>query len=460
MKQDTKEKLDTIGREEIIERLYTIIESVSKNKGNISFALDGLWGSGKTFVIDRLEEKLKSIQSEETETDRYFVIHYNCWQYDYYEEPLVAIVSAMLDELNNDHIIKSEKARITIREVFKKLGAALLFLGNAAVKQVTGIDVKDKISKALKEAKEVKQNTEGKYKEKHQYDEYFNFKKVLKELRKALNQLSQEYTLVFVVDELDRCLPEYSIKILERLHHLTEGITNTITIIATDKSKLEKTINAIYGLDNSEFDYCSKYLKKFISFSVKLDIGQSNDNIFEKYKEYFSLFNDDVFIRDNINFNEFFNSLFENIEVREQEILMNKILLVHKLINAEEKCGKHLMYLEMIFAITENYYKHHISKFFNGYNFEKYASRTNIIDLTGLNDVLQTSYSQFNQTRYIINEGSGIRGFISMILSDIREESSNNNPIIFSDGRIFDRVTKERVRKYIKKFRELMSIID
>jgi len=33
--------------------------------------------------------------------DKFYVFHYNCWQYDYYEEPSVAIISAMLETSEN-----------------------------------------------------------------------------------------------------------------------------------------------------------------------------------------------------------------------------------------------------------------------------------------------------------------------------------------------------------------------
>lgn len=51
-------------------------------------------------------------------------------------------------------------------------------------------------------------------------------------------KLSQDYTLIFIVDELDRCIPEYAIKVLERLHHIADGVQNMVTIIATDKTRL------------------------------------------------------------------------------------------------------------------------------------------------------------------------------------------------------------------------------
>ena len=56
--------------------------------------------------------------------------------------------------------------------------------------------------------------------EQHEYDKYYAFHKVVKKAREELSKLAEDQTLVIVVDELDRCLPDYAIKILERLHHL------------------------------------------------------------------------------------------------------------------------------------------------------------------------------------------------------------------------------------------------
>ena len=458
-----KEKLDTIGRDDSIDKIFKIIENVAAQKGNLSFALDGFWGSGKTFVIEKLENKLEQIQSEQTTNNKYFIIHYNCWQYEYYEEPLIAIVSAILDTLDGAKLIKDEKQRLIIKEVFKKLGMSLLFLSNAAVKRVSGIDVKNTISKAIEESKKIKTNAETEYKNKHKYDEYFDFKKILMELRKALEQLSNEYSLVFVVDELDRCLPEYSIKILERLHHLTEDIDNTITIIATDKSKLEKTINTIYGIDNGETDYCSKYLKKFIKLFVKLDLGKSKENVKDKYSEYFNLFSQDLFKLNPISFIDFFNILFDRIDVREQEIIMNKILLIHKL-TTKEKSDISLMYLEMLIFIIENYYDCKLSDFFNGKSFQshyKSGSQKKIDSIIQLNDIftINSGYYYDGIDRQIIDVKHGISGFILYLLSYIKENGNVKNMKYVLNNSYFMQTKTEDLLGKISKFRELMVIL-
>ena len=43
-----------------------------------------------------LEQQLREYQDGE----KYIVFHNNCWQYDYYDEPFVAIITSMLDRLD------------------------------------------------------------------------------------------------------------------------------------------------------------------------------------------------------------------------------------------------------------------------------------------------------------------------------------------------------------------------
>ena len=118
--------------------------------------------------------------------------------------------------------------------MLKAAGVSLLSLGNTVVKEKTGMDFQKAYETVLKGKKD---GAEA-YEEIHEYDVYFGFNKVMGELIALLQELAEKYTVAIIVDELDRCLPEYAIKILERLHHLTEKNNNTIMIIAIDKKQL------------------------------------------------------------------------------------------------------------------------------------------------------------------------------------------------------------------------------
>ncbi|UKI55837.1 MAG: KAP family NTPase [Treponema succinifaciens] len=83
---------DYLSRQPFIKLLKNIIENQSKNNNGYSIAIDGDWGSGKTWILDALESQLSS--------DEYLIFHYNAWENDFYEEPLVALLSVMIEKLN------------------------------------------------------------------------------------------------------------------------------------------------------------------------------------------------------------------------------------------------------------------------------------------------------------------------------------------------------------------------
>lgn len=76
---------------------------------------------------------------------------------------------------------------------------------------------------------------------------------------------NQKPPLFVVIDELDRCRPDYAIKVLEEVKHLFD-IPGVVFIIAIHGDQLEKSIAAIYGAD---FD-AKAYLHRFFSRRYKL----------------------------------------------------------------------------------------------------------------------------------------------------------------------------------------------
>lgn len=335
------DKIDILNRDKFVDDLLRVMENISDNKASTCFALNGAWGSGKSFVLDMFEEKLGQIQSEETSTDKYFVIRYNSWQYDYYEEPLVAIVATMISAIEEKtKLFPDCKEKREIIGMLKATGVSLLSLGNAIVKEKTGIDFQKAYETVLKGEKD---GAEA-YEKIHEYDVYFGFNKVMDELIALLQGLAEKYTVTIIVDELDRCLPEYAIKILERLHHLTENNNNTIMIIAIDKKQLMSSVKQIFGFDSPE-----KYLEKFFNFEIKLDYGIPSEKIVEKYAAYINLFDKEIFPFDD-SIEECLQNVFKDIDIRSQEQIIKKVMLTHKLMYVDKK-DYSFMCMELILAV-------------------------------------------------------------------------------------------------------------
>lgn len=91
-----------------------------------------------------------------------------------------------------------------------------------------------------------------------------NRRKPLRNLRAACSRFiadnAGEKPVVFFIDELDRCRPDYSVKVLERIKHLFD-LPNIIFVLSVNKKQLGHAIQGFYGTSSLDAD---DYLRRFI----------------------------------------------------------------------------------------------------------------------------------------------------------------------------------------------------
>lgn len=340
--------IDLLNRQETIDNIMYLLNVILDTKSSYTFALNGKWGTGKSFVLSMLEEELLTYQAGE----KYLVFHYNCWKYDYYDEPLFAIVAALLEGIDEETHFFSKRARENAQAAFKVAKPALRRMAGLISTNLVGADLIKpvgfwgNIKKAFHKAKQ-DQNQK-----KEQDDPFFGFNNTLKSAQKQLQSLTKDRTIVVVVDELDRCLPTYAIKVLERLHHLFYGMENCVVVLAVAKDQLDHTIRQVFG---NEIDI-NQYLKKFIDFQMELDIGTIQGGFSQKYEAYFSMF-DETLIQTDFNFEEYFSSLFYDLDIRTQEHLMEHITTIHRFLFPEGKKDYSFLCFELLWMVFKKVYK-------------------------------------------------------------------------------------------------------
>ena len=342
--------IDILGRDETIDKLMNFINLLSENSKNCCFAIDGKWGSGKTYIIQRLEDKLRIQQNETSNDDRYYVFHYNCWEYDFYDEPAIAIISAMLDNMEKDKMRLGKDVNNAIDDV-KNI---LLEITNEYSKNKFGIGLVE----VLRDSDEKHKNAE---KSKKEFDDYQSFKEALDKVHVKMREIAENKTVFIAVDELDRCVPEYAIKVLERLHHIFFDVDNLVVLLAVDGTQLEHSVKSIYGQETDT----DRFLKKFISFRFPIDNGNINNYVFDQYSFYFNKFE-----KDN-NVYEMFNKLITtmNIEVRNVSKIINKLDIIHDLTCNNEKSAV-LLAFELMWGIIKYRTKEEL---INGKHYDRYG---------------------------------------------------------------------------------------
>lgn len=341
-----KERLDLLDRQAFVERMLTVANYLSDNKKNACYAINGDWGVGKSFVLDMFEATASSLGKEGEELPRYLIFRYNCWEYDYYDEPLVAIVASMLDQIDKIVNLASDDMKAKITAILKVVGMGLVKKASQMITDKTGVDIPD-VAAILKEGSTTaKSNIQLA----HEYDQYFDFKKKCKALQETISSLSRDQTVIFIVDELDRCLPEYTIMVLERLHHLFNGISNVQVILSIDGGQLEHVVRQIYG----EGTDAKKYLKKFISFELRLDCGSLNNRFAERFNEYCQKFEVLYSISAPADIEQFNKIILDGIDIRNRIAIIERCMLLHNIVCESNTIDSSYMCLELLLTLLHD----------------------------------------------------------------------------------------------------------
>ncbi|XOQ45169.1 MAG: KAP NTPase domain-containing protein [Clostridium sp.] len=268
--QPTYENLITTFLDNTISRdkeLFYFIERLNSIDDSCSIALDGGWGSGKTFFVkqakmvmdahndyitsyhDADREKIKSkwIQyhnGQPATLKPQVSVYYDSWENDNDDDPILSLVYSILRSVESDYS-------------FRK-GANCLQIAASILEFFSGKNWGELI-KSFKSDDPLQELKKG--------------KEIHKMIEDFLDSLLPEKgdRLVIFIDELDRCRPSYAVRLLERIKHYFSN--NRITyVFSVNINELQHTIKQYYG---SNFN-ASQYLDRFFSLRVSLPPADLN----------------------------------------------------------------------------------------------------------------------------------------------------------------------------------------
>lgn len=234
---------------------------------NLVLALDSNWGQGKSTFIKMWKNHNLSL-SEPLST-----IYFDAFENDYQQDAFLALASEVYDALVFEKESDKLEFKSKVAKVFKAFGRSAIRIGS---KVATGGMVDDTILDSAEEdiSNLISGNVETYISNK--LENTANDKLALEEFRAFLTRAIQENTsnkkMVFIIDELDRCRPDFSLEIIEKIKHLfsVQGLT---FILVMNRSQLEESVKCRYGAGIE----AQTYLQKFINVWLKLPENRSND---------------------------------------------------------------------------------------------------------------------------------------------------------------------------------------
>jgi hypothetical protein len=246
---------DMLGYQKAAETLANII--VDKNTATpLTIGIFGEWGTGKTSLMKMIQ---LGIETKSTGNDGIFTIWFDPWRYDKKESIWEALIQTILFELYNNARIKDHKLEIG------RLTAKFLGIIAAKTVEVVTVGALD----LIETLEQVEKIVKPKFDEIRFWNKFeSNFSKIVEGIT------GEEGRLVVFIDDLDRCLPENAIQVLEAIK-LFLAQRNCIFVLGVDKQGIEEAITLRYK-DNPQMTGV-KYLEKIIQLPFPLPMPQRKD---------------------------------------------------------------------------------------------------------------------------------------------------------------------------------------
>lgn len=259
-----------LGREQYASILTNIIATYSDG---FVLAINNEWGTGKTTFVKMWQQLLKK--------EGYKTLYFNAWENDFDSSPLVAIISELktLVTESNKRVYNSVLSKGAV--LAKNIVPALV--KSIAEKYIEIETLNDAIKNFAKGTTEILEQ---------EIKDFTQKKETIKEFRKTIEQFIKEDNsqkpLVFFIDELDRCRPDYAVEFLEQMKHLF-SVKGIVFVLSIDKNHLACSIRGFYGNENINTE---EYLRRFIDLEYSIpnpSIKEFCKYLFEYYsfKDFF-----------------------------------------------------------------------------------------------------------------------------------------------------------------------------
>lgn len=253
----------------------------------LSVGVSGNWGTGKSSLVKMIGKTLKE---EDPDGKRFVFLEFNAWLYQGYDDARMALLQSVSDCLTTE--AEKRKTGVAKAKDFAKrinwlkigkllapaatgaaLGGAIAGPFGAVFGAINGLIQKgesatdEDYNKVADACGKFGPNITGLLGEKGET----SLPKEIDGVRKAFEELLKEMniTLVVLVDDLDRCLPDTAISTLEAMRLLLL-LPRTAFIIAADEEMIRHAVRHHFGGIEISEDLVTSYFDKLIQIPLRV----------------------------------------------------------------------------------------------------------------------------------------------------------------------------------------------
>ena len=208
---------DALQRQGIASELNALVADLAGGEDSATIALDGGYGTGKTFVLERWVQAMQD--------QGRVAVYYNAWENDSDDDPLVSLIEVLASDDKTDW---GERSKALLNELL-----------DGILRKYTGVDAEG-LRKALNDQAVGLLDAAAARRASCQ-----RLKELLTELVEMANE-KEGFGVVVVIDELDRCRPTFAIELLERVKHVL-NVPGLVFAFGVNMVALRETVKAVYG---------------------------------------------------------------------------------------------------------------------------------------------------------------------------------------------------------------------
>ncbi|NIE66951.1 P-loop NTPase fold protein [Burkholderia sp. Ax-1719] len=251
----------------------------------VSIGISGSWGTGKSSLVKMIGTSLGEADGD---GKRYLFVEFNAWLYQGFDDAKLALLQSVSDVLSEE--AKKQKTFLEKAADFAKrvrwfralklaapvaqsalLGGAVGGPVGAILGGVTGLFSGSLKEADIEKAKKAYDDLAPEIKELLKEREAESPQKEIEGLRKAFAELleSLQVTLVVLVDDLDRCMPDTAISTLEAIRLLL-FLPRTAFIIAADEKMIRSAVRAHFAQAHFDDELVTSYFDKLIQIPLQV----------------------------------------------------------------------------------------------------------------------------------------------------------------------------------------------